>query len=83
MDTTSRICKEFFRSSPQQALWDEINVAYKELSVNLCRSDMVKVLRIIDNCTLIEEIHNFEAYNAGFKTALEIMIELRTVDRNF
>lgn len=83
MDTTSRICKEFFRSSPQQNLLEEINIAYQELAVNLCRGDMVKVLHIIDNLTLIEEIHNFEAYNAGFKTALEIMIELRTDDQDF
>ncbi len=76
METLESLYCKFYKPSLQKNLREKIDKNHKKLSKKLCRKDRRKLLEIIDNESLIGNIHSHESFICGLKLGLSISSEL-------
>lgn len=77
MTMLNKLFYEFYKPSIQADLNAEIELNHKELIATLTKDDRRKVLKIIDNLTMITTLQTQESFACGLNLGFAITSELQ------
>lgn len=77
MSNLEMLYKVFYKPSVQSWLNEDVDSIRKELRESLSNEDRKKVLRIVDDLTLIKEIQLKESFISGLILGLDLKDEIK------